>query len=138
MIFLFCYLELSRNIATLTGHTSYVWTLVELQNGDFISGSGDKTIKVWDMKTRTCIATLTGHTSTVNALVELQNGDVISCSSDNTIKVWDMKTRTCIATLLHTTYYTSYPFYIFLNIFKSIFAHFTLYLLFFLFKNFSF
>ena len=77
-----------RNTATLTGHTGYLMALVELQNGDVISGSADTTIKVWDMKTRTCIATLTGHTNWVWTLVELQNGDVISGSGDNTIKVW--------------------------------------------------
>ena len=69
-------------IATLKGHTSYVVALVELQNGDVISGSYDKTIKVWNIKTKTCIATLEGHTSNVVALVELQNGDVISGSWD--------------------------------------------------------
>jgi WD40 repeat protein len=75
-------------IKTITGHTSTVRTFVVLQNGDFASGSWDKTIKIWSadgvLKT-----TLIGHNNTVYSLKELPNGDLVSCSSDSTILVWN-------------------------------------------------
>ena len=35
---------------TLTGHTCFVYCLKVLENGEIISGSSDKTIKLWDKK----------------------------------------------------------------------------------------
>jgi len=46
---------------TLTGHSDWVISLAVLQNGDLASGSGDKTIKIWDSSTWSLKRTLTGH-----------------------------------------------------------------------------
>ena len=52
-------------ILTLTGHTSFVNCLLQLKNGDLVSGSADKTIKIWNIETRACIQTRTDHTGWV-------------------------------------------------------------------------
>jgi WD40 repeat protein len=39
-----------KNTETLVGHTGWVQTLRVLPDGRIVSGSGDKTIKIWDGK----------------------------------------------------------------------------------------
>jgi len=36
----------------MTGHSSGVWSLALLQNGDLVSGSLDQTIRIWDSSIR--------------------------------------------------------------------------------------
>ena len=79
--------EGSANIQTLNGHTNSVRALSTLSNGNIASGSGDKTIKIWNVSTGECIHTLNGHTSCVYALTTLSDGKIGS-GSDNTIKIW--------------------------------------------------
>ena len=57
-----------------------------------VSGSDDKTIKIWNVEDGTVKRTLTGHTHYVNALKGLDNGDLVSGSEDGTIKIWDVGT----------------------------------------------
>jgi WD40 repeat protein len=65
-----------------------------------ISGSWDKTLRVWDIETWECIRTLTGHTDSVFALAVTPDGKyVISASKDKTLRVWDIETWECIRTL---------------------------------------
>ena len=59
-----------------------------------MSGSEDKTIKIWNIETGCVIKTLDGHTSFVLALKVLPNGYLISGSYDCTIKFWDVETGT--------------------------------------------
>jgi hypothetical protein len=35
-------------LKTLYGHNAPVYTLIELKTGEIVSGSFDKTIKIWD------------------------------------------------------------------------------------------
>ena len=79
-------------IRTLKGHTSAVFCLVVLPNGQLASGSFDKTIKIWDTNTGKEIRTLKGHTNSVYCLVVLPNGQLASGSRDQTIKIWDTNT----------------------------------------------
>ena len=55
-----------------------------------ISGSNDRTIKIWDMASGECRRTLEGHSDWVNSVcVSADNNNrIISGSCDNTIKVW--------------------------------------------------
>ena len=56
------------------------------------SGSGDKTIKLWDVATGTEIRTLTGHTGGVNSVAFSPDGKILaSGSADGTILLWDVE-----------------------------------------------
>ena len=77
-----------KDIHTLTGHSSVVNSLIQLENGLLASGSADKTIKIWD-KDFKCINTLSGHRYNVFSLIQLENGLLASGSEDNTIKIRD-------------------------------------------------
>ena len=72
---------------TLKGHTGWVWSLVVLPTGELASGSGDKTIRVWNTDTGECKQVLKGHTNTVLSLVVLPTGELASASYDKTIRV---------------------------------------------------
>lgn len=50
-----------------------------------VSGSTDRTIRVWDIATGTCLHTLYGHTSTVRCLA-LHGDIIVSGSRDATVR----------------------------------------------------
>ena len=58
-----------------------------------MSGSHDKTIKVWNVKTNSpwSVMTLAGHSGEVRCL-HLEGNRLVSGSTDLTIKVWDLST----------------------------------------------
>jgi WD40 repeat protein len=57
------------------------------------SGSDDKTIKLWDVKTGRELQTFTGHSYSVNSVAFSSDGStLISSSEDKTITLWDVKT----------------------------------------------
>jgi WD40 repeat protein len=64
------------------------------------SGSGDQTVKLWDVKTGSCLRTLLGHTRWVwSVTFSSDDKTVVSCSEDETIKIWDVQTGECLKTL---------------------------------------
>jgi WD40 repeat protein len=80
-------------IATLTGHTDDVncVAVIPSQQENIVSGSADKTIKVWESKfLHQNPLTLRKHTDSVNTLVVKPSSEsFLSSSSDQTIKIWD-------------------------------------------------
>ena len=94
---------------TLLGHTKWVLCLVlvpeddesSTQYGDIlISGSEDRTIKMWNLNTGSCINTLRSHNHYVDALVFIPvTRELVSGSWDRTIKVWDTTSGACLKTL---------------------------------------
>lgn len=75
-------------IKTLTGHTSYVSSLILLKDGSLASSSNDSTIRIWELRSGLTIKTLTGHTDWVSSLAVLKNGSLASGSRDYTIRMW--------------------------------------------------
>ncbi|CAG0884708.1 unnamed protein product [Darwinula stevensoni] len=70
------------------------------RSGPFLlSGSRDKTIKVWDISVSLCLYTLAGHDNWVRGLVCHPGGKyLLSASDDKTIRVWDLAQRRCVRT----------------------------------------
>jgi WD40 repeat protein len=85
-------------VRTMTGHTDMVLCLVVSPYGQLLSGSVDKSIKVWDVKTWTCERTLTDHTGSIFDL-KTYGTKVVSGSFDHTIRVWNALTWECEQTL---------------------------------------
>jgi WD40 repeat protein len=81
-------------------------------NINIVSGSVDKSIKVWDTKTGGCIHTLYGHTKPVNSVaISSNNLKIVSGSDDSTVNIWCMETGNLLIKLLgHTGEVTSVTF----------------------------
>ena len=52
------------------------------------SGSMDNTVKIWDLKTGTCLHTLMGHTSLVG-LLGLSPNHLVSAAADSSLRIWN-------------------------------------------------
>jgi hypothetical protein len=87
-------------VVTLKGHTGTVNCVSFSPDGKMlVSGSKDKTIKLWDVATGKELATLKGHTSSVNCVVFSPDGKTVASGSDQTIKLWDVATSKELAKL---------------------------------------
>ncbi|KAI8923832.1 quinon protein alcohol dehydrogenase-like superfamily [Entophlyctis helioformis] len=73
-----------------TGHQDSVYC-IQYDSKKIVSGSRDRSIKFWDVKTRECFRTLTGHNGSVLCL-QYDDRYIISGSSDFTAVIWDMET----------------------------------------------
>jgi WD40 repeat protein len=83
----------------LTGHSSPLYALTALKNGNLVSGHQDSTIKIWNLTDASLNLTLSGHADIVNSLVVLENGYLVSGSWDTSINIWDTDNRKLIRTL---------------------------------------
>ena len=88
----------------LSEHKSSIWSLYEHSDGSLISGSSDKTIKVWFVTKDSGLSqnTLIGHKGTVYAITELKDGTIVSGSEDKTLKIWNINKKQCLFTLTDT------------------------------------
>jgi hypothetical protein len=93
-------LESGRVLATLAGHTHWVYACAVTPDGQrVVSASHDQTLSVWDLESGRAIATLAGHAGEVNACAVTPDGRrVVSASRDRTLRVWDLATYACLFT----------------------------------------
>jgi len=62
-----------------------------------VSGSRDKSIKVWDVETGNEVMTLTGHDNWVRVVKFHPDGiHLISCGDDKTIRFWNLEQQRCV------------------------------------------
>ena len=76
---------------TLKGHALHVLSVVFSPDGKLIvSGSGDKTLKIWDAETGQELETLKGHSEPIIAVLLSPDGKlIVSGSLDKTLIIWD-------------------------------------------------
>ncbi|KDQ09581.1 hypothetical protein BOTBODRAFT_36984 [Botryobasidium botryosum FD-172 SS1] len=74
---------------TITGHTDSVYCL-EFDSEKIITGSRDRTIKIWSLRTKKLLQTLHGHEGSVLCLKFDRSGFMVSGSSDRQVFVWDI------------------------------------------------
>jgi WD40 repeat protein len=81
-------------------HDVNINSIAKLPDGNIISASNDKTLKIWNVKTFQCIKTLEGHTDSVSSVLVHSNENIISCSKNNELKFWNLEySFKCIKTL---------------------------------------
>ena len=87
---------------------------VKKGNGPFlISGSRDKTIKLWDISIGICLFTLVGHDNWVRGLLFHPGGKfIVSVADDKTLRIWDIKNKRNMKTLeAHQHFITTLDFH---------------------------
>lgn len=85
----------------MRGHISTVNTLVVSNDNQWIvSGSDDKTVRIWDMASRTELGkTMLGHTEKVTSVAVSPDGEfVASASTDRTVCYWGVRMRRLVMT----------------------------------------
>ena len=86
-------------IYILRGHTSTIRCLKVLHGRPIaVSGSRDRTLRVWDIQRGRLLRVLEGHTQSVRCL-DACGSRVVSGSYDCTCRVWDVDTGACLHVL---------------------------------------
>lgn len=88
-------------LATLKGHKRGIWACrfspVDLA---LATASGDKTVRLWSLKTFTSVKLFEGHTNSVLKLSFLSAGmQLASCAGDGLVKIWNVKDEECTSTI---------------------------------------
>ncbi|KAF2221796.1 WD40-repeat-containing domain protein [Elsinoe ampelina] len=119
--------ESGESIGVLRGHKRGVWTIAFAppsiptisgesgtssgNRGMVVTGSGDKTVRIWSLNDFSCLRTFEGHTNSVLKVVWLPHDkdttkkrhnrgpQVASAAGDGLVKVWDAQGGECDATL---------------------------------------
>ncbi|MEH2250404.1 protein kinase domain-containing protein [Nostoc sp.] len=80
-------------VNSFTGHTDWVSSLAISPYGQtLVSGSGDRSIKIWNLQTSGLKTTLSLHTDAVNSVVISPDGKtLVSGSKDGTIKICNLE-----------------------------------------------
>lgn len=113
-------------IGVLKGHKRGVWSVAfsppgmpaltttgegggaSTARGMVVTGSGDKTVRIWNLTDYSCLRTFEGHANSILKVVWLpppakgnKNGriQVASAAGDGLVKIWDAQASECAATL---------------------------------------
>ena len=80
--------------AVLSGHTGNINSLSFSLDGRFlVSGSFDKTVKLWDIQTGRIVKTFSSHTKPVTCVaISADNAVIVSGSKYETMYLWDVET----------------------------------------------
>ena len=78
-----------------SGHKDWIRCLCPISNKILASGSGDETIKIWNIEDRSIMSTLSGHTGKVIALCSVSERVFVSGSSDNSLIIWSKSRPEC-------------------------------------------
>ncbi|KAI8922298.1 WD40-repeat-containing domain protein [Powellomyces hirtus] len=84
----------TRCSSSLTGHTEAILSVCFSPDGSQLAtGSGDTTVRIWDLTTETPQFTLSGHKNWVQIVAWSPDCSILASGSmDNTVRLWDPKT----------------------------------------------
>jgi len=94
-------LKVRHEVHLMGGHTGAITSLAVTPDGKrLVTGSLDKTARLWDLETGTLIQVFKGHTGCVNAVAITSDGRWLVTGSgcfgaDNTARLWDLATGKC-------------------------------------------
>ena len=78
-------------LRTFEGHTDSVFCLSDMGDGHLLSGSADRTARIWNIETGVCERVLQGHGEAVQYSVLLRDqSQVCTGSWDKTIRIFNV------------------------------------------------
>ncbi len=86
-------IDASRERNLFQGHERYVYSVAFSPDGQrIVSGSGDNTVRLWDLKGQAIGQPFRGHQGSVYSVAFSPDGQrIVSGSDDNTLRLWDLK-----------------------------------------------
>lgn len=93
----------------IKAHSAVVLSLCRLNNITFASGSGDNTVKIFNLD-GTVLRTFDEHTNWVWQVIKLDDNTIASSSGDGSIKIWNCEIEKSINTLYANDPITSLAF----------------------------
>lgn len=99
-------------VRTFYGHAKTVEAVTFSPTSNMlVSGSKDKTVRLWDTITGNALQTLSGHDSEIEDLSFAPDGRVVaSASGDSMVRLWDVRTNAGIHTLDNSSWADSVAF----------------------------
>ncbi|TFY60426.1 hypothetical protein EVJ58_g5154 [Rhodofomes roseus] len=73
-------------VHTLSGHTSFVYSISVLENGDIVSGGEDRTVRIW--RDGECSQTIVHPAISVWSVSTMPNGDIVTGCSDGVVRIF--------------------------------------------------
>jgi len=101
------------DVVVQRGHNAAIKAIAFTHSGEYIlTGSRDKTMKLWEVESGRELITYFGHKSTINDIsVSRDDKYVLTSSADNTARLWRLKTGELIKTFTgHSDMLTSVVF----------------------------
>ena len=95
-------------VSILRGHTHSLISCIWSPDGSrLVTTAMDKTARIWDADTLTCLHVLSGHTGFVNAACWADDGRSLVTAGAGGVKVWDAQTGELLRELLSETNFES-------------------------------
>ena len=86
-------------VRTFKGHNDIVKSVSLSADGRYaLSGSHDKTLKLWEVSTGQCLRTFEGHSDDVNSVCLSADGRYALSGGGDTLKLWEVSTGQCLRT----------------------------------------
>lgn len=86
---------LDRAVFESEGHTSSINCLGILPSGGIISGSDDKSIRLWEPTSGQCVRKWENDANRITCIAVHANSSIISGSDDNTVRLWNPDSPYC-------------------------------------------
>ena len=89
-------METGRELRLFRGHEYEIWGVAfSLDGKRALSGSGDKTLRLWDVETGKELRRFTGHTEGIRSVAlspQERQASRLSSAADETVRLWDAQT----------------------------------------------
>lgn len=84
----------NESLFTLTGHTSLIWDVIELEDGRLASTGDDQKLLIWNLNTKALDFALSEGKVTFAYLVQLSNKQIVTSGGNNKkLMFWDLGTK---------------------------------------------
>ena len=78
-------------LSTLRGHTDEIYDICNMGERNILTGSDDKRVRIWDIRSGECSQILKGHTGCVYCVhLHSKSGYLLTGSEDHTVRIWDI------------------------------------------------